>query len=192
MTTQMSSVLPLQMSDEEFLDLCRRLEPMDVEITKEGTIRMMMAAGNDSSSANADIIAQLVAWQKTHRRGRVYDSDTRFTLPDGSKLGPDAAYITNERLAEAPPGFIFGRVCPNFVIELLSASDSLPKMVDKMHDWITNGCEVAWLIDPYTRTTHIFGERTYITTESYLHGSGPVAGFNLDLIDVWDLFTGSH
>jgi Uma2 family endonuclease len=185
----LSSVLPLQMSDEEFLELCRRLEPMDIEITKEGTIRMMMAAGNDSSRANAIIIGQLYAWWNTHKRGSIYDSDTRFTLPDGSKLGPDAAYITDERLAKAPKGFLFGRVCPNFVIELLSATDSEKVALKKMQDWVTNGVEVAWLIDLYKRVSYSFGQREYTTGASELHGVGPVEGFTLDLIEVWNVFT---
>ncbi|HTD53947.1 MAG TPA: Uma2 family endonuclease [Silvibacterium sp.] len=191
MTTQLNSVLPLQMSDGEFAELCRRLEPMSIELTKEGLIRMMAPAGNESSDANSEIITQLRNWWKTHRSGRVFDSNTLFTLPDGSRLGPDAAYITSERLTTIPRDSLrgFGHVCPNFVIELLSATDSPKDATEKMHNWVANGVEVGWLLDPYERVSYVFGERSYSTKASGLEGSGPVKGFTLDLTEVWGIFT---
>lgn len=177
-----------QLSDSEFEELCRRFDDMNLELTKEGTIRMMTPSGNESSEANAEIIRQLGNWWHTHRRGRVCDSNTLFTLPDGSKLGPDAAYITAEQFAGMPREALRGFVplCPNFVIELLSASGALEQAVDKMRDWIANGVELGWLIDPYERRVHVFaGAVTSSTSASELHGSDCVDGFVLDLAEVW-------
>jgi Uma2 family endonuclease len=165
---------------------------MNFELTKEGTIRMMTPTGNESSDAKAEITTQLRLWWKTHRRGRVFDSNTVFILPDGSKLGPDAAYITAERLAtiarEALRGF--APVCPNFVIELLSRTDSLETAKEKMHDWIANGVELGWLINPYERWSYIYsasaeGFLLDVSEDCDLYGSGSVNGFVLDLNEVW-------
>lgn len=177
------------LTDSQLEDWARRLD-MNLEVTKEGSIRMMTPAGNESSDANAEIIRQLRNWWHTHKQGKVFDSDTLFTLPDGSKLGPDAAYITDERLSrvsrEAFRGF--APVCPNFVIELLSQSDSLPKTTEKMHDWIRNGVELGWLIDPYERRVHVFTAAGITPTgpgTDKIAGVDPVAGFTLDLNEVW-------
>jgi Uma2 family endonuclease len=156
---------------------------------------MMTPSGNESSEANAEIIYQLHAWWHTHKRGRVYDSNTLFILPDGSKKGPDAAYITAERLATVPREALrkFAPVCPNFVIELLSATDSLTEAIDKMHEWSHNGVEVGWLIDPYRRKSYYFiaaaaGAAAIGTSASEMEGSGPIEGFVLDLTEVWRVY----
>lgn len=182
-----------RMSESEFEDLCRRFPDMNVEMTREGKIRMMTPAGNRSSQANMEILGQLWGWWRTHRLGAVFDSNTLFTLPDGSKLGPDAAYITNERLAELPGGTIgdgFGKVCPNFVIELLSKRDSLGDAQEKMRNWRANGVELGWLVDPYRRTVYVYTPEREPATHraATLDGIGPVAGFTLDLAEVWSLY----
>jgi Uma2 family endonuclease len=178
-----------RLTDEEFEELCIA-HNLNLEQTKEGRILMITAAGNDSSDANSEITTQLRIWWKTHRRGRVFDSDTRFVLPDGSKLGPDAAYITAERLAAVPRNLLrgFAPVCPNFVIELLSPTDSLGSAIQKMRDWIANGAELGWLIDPCQRTSYSFGQKAFTTGASELYGTGPVEGFVLDLTEVWSVF----
>lgn len=183
------------LSDDEFFELCVRYDDMNFEVTKEGTIRMMTPSGNESSEANAAIIAQLYSWWSTHKTGRVYDSNTLFILPDGSKKGPDAAYITAERLATVPREALrkFAPVCPNFVIELLSATDSLTEAIGKMHEWSHNGVEVGWLIDPYRRKSYYFiaaaaGAAAIGTPASEMEGSGPVEGFVLDLTEVWRVY----
>jgi len=45
----------------------------------------------------------------------------------------------------------FPRLCPDFVVELLSISDSLSKSQQKMERWIENGASLGWLIDPYEK-----------------------------------------
>lgn len=181
-----------RLEDDEFFELCRRHDDMNLELTKEGAVHMMTPAGNRSSEANIEISGQLRNWWHTHRQGRVFDSNTLFTLPDGSKKGPDAAYITAERLADVPREALdtFAPVCPNFVVELLSKTDSLATATEKMHEWIANGVELGWLIDPYTRQSYSFSplQPALTSTASELCGSGPVAGFVLDLAEVWRVY----
>jgi Uma2 family endonuclease len=179
------------LSDSEFFDFCQRYGDMNFEVTKEGTIRMMTPSGNDGSEANAEITSQLRSWWHTHKRGRVFDSNTLFILPDGSKLGPDGGYISDERLAAVPREALraFAPVCPNFVIELLSRTDSLEEAKGKMCNWIANGVELGWLIDPYTRTSYIYAHgQTAAQISGELRGSGPVEGFDLDLTEVWRVY----
>lgn len=80
--------------------------------------------------------------------------------------------------------------CPDFVIELMSSSDRLPKAQAKMSDWIANGAKLAWLIDPYRRQVTIYApDRDPLTVSGdSISGSGPVEGFTLNLAKVWRFY----
>jgi Uma2 family endonuclease len=145
-------VLDPPMSDDEFEALCLEHDNVQFERTKEGAIRINPPAGGWTSSGNFEINRQLGAWWKTHKRGRCFDSSGGFRLPDGSTLSPDASYLSEDRLRRLPKGSLrgFPHVCPDFVIELLSESDTLAALQSKMTGWIANGAEFAWLIDPMT------------------------------------------
>jgi Uma2 family endonuclease len=77
----------------------------------------------------------------------------------------------------------FPRLCPDFVIELLSPTDTQ----EKMQRWIENGVQLGWLIDPYSRKVYVYAPGTPPVTvaDSAVRGSGPVRGFVLDLARVW-------
>src|SRR5579862_5695393 len=133
-----SVVLDPPLTDEEFEKLCAANDLVRLERTKEGTIIVNPPAGGDTGSGNSEIITQLGVWWKQHRQGRVFESSAGFFLPDGSSLSPDAAYATAEQMRgltkEDRKHFL--RLTPAFVIELLSASDSLPQARKKMESWI--------------------------------------------------------
>jgi Uma2 family endonuclease len=154
-------VLDPPLTDEEFERLCAANDFARLERTKEGKIVVNAPAGGDTSSGNSEIGAQLRDWWKQHRRGRVFDSSCGFFLPDGSVLNPDAAYATAEQMQgltkEDRKHFL--HFTPAFVIELLSASDSLAESKRKMEAWISNGAKLGWLIDPYTRNVLVLRTR---------------------------------
>ncbi len=185
-------VLDPPMSDAEFEALCRENDNVQFERTKEGAIRMNPPAGGWTSSGNQEIAAQLNLWWKTHKRGRCFDSSGGFRLPDGSTLSPDASYLSEDRLRQLPKGELrgFPHVCPDFVIELLSESDTLATTQSKMADWIANGAQLGWLIDPYNRQIFVYrreGAPEHFTGER-IAGEGPVQGFILNLPDVWNCY----
>jgi Uma2 family endonuclease len=186
-----SLVISPPLTDEEFEGLCLASEAF-LERTKEGAIVLNAPAGSETSDGNREITAQLSNWWKQHRRGKAYDSSAGFFLPDGSSLNPDTSYITAEQLARLKRGerARFLRLAPAFVIELLSASDRVPAARRKMEDWIANGVQLGWLVDPYARQVHIYepGVPPHVESGSRAIGSGPVEGFVLDLEEVWSCF----
>jgi Uma2 family endonuclease len=149
-------------------------------------------AGSATSGGNSEINYQLMAWSRTHRRGRVFDSSIGVFLPDGSALGPDAAYATEEQVRTLRVRDLdhFLPFAPAFVVELLSKTDSVKETERKMLRWIDNGVEVAWLVNPYVRTVTVYeaGGQTRIETGDKVIGSGPVDGFVLELEDVWQSY----
>jgi len=180
------------MSDAEFETLCRENDNVQFERTKEGAIRMNPPAGGWTSSGNQEISRQLGNWWKSHKKGRVFDSSGGFRLPDGSTLSPDASYLSAERLKKLAKGELrsFPRVCPDFVIELLSESDTLDGLKRKMADWISNGALLAWLVDPYERQVFVYrpGQRAKRLKGPRISGEGPVEGLVLNLADVWECY----
>ena len=180
------------LTNEEFERMSMANELVKLERTKEGKIVVNPPTGFDSGSGNGEINDQLRAWWKQHRKGRVLDNNTGFFLPDGSSLSPDGGYVTEEQLRgltkEDRKHFL--RLTPVFVIELLSPSDSLPAMKEKMEAWIDNGAKVGWLIDPYKRNVLIYepGKKPRTATDDNVVGTGPAEGFVLDLTAVRSLY----
>jgi len=176
-------------TEAEFEEMCRENTGIRLERTKEGTVRMNPPTGGFTGSGNQEIAAQLNNWWRKHENGRLFDSSTGFHLPDGSILSPDASYLSAERLRTLPKGGLrgFPRVCPDFVIELVSESDPLPAVKEKMNDWIANGAQLAWLIDPYQRQVLVFrpGRAAEIVSGDRIAGEGPVDGLVLDLARIW-------
>ena len=184
-----SMVLDPPLSDEEFERMCEQSEFASLERSKEGAIIVNGPAGGMTSDGNAEVIRQLRNWWKQHRRGRAFDSNCGFFLPDGSSLSPDAAYVTAEQLEGLTREQLarFLRFAPAFVIELRSPSDSLAQAAAKMEAWIANGVQLGWLVDPYAKQVHVYapGAAPSIESGSQVSGSGPVQGFVLDLEEVW-------
>jgi Uma2 family endonuclease len=184
-----SVVLDPPLSDAEFEALCAANDLIRFERTREGEILMNPPSGGFTSDGNAEIVSQLRSWWKTHRRGRTFDSNGGFFLPDGSMLSPDASYILPKRLRGLTRDDMTGfpRLCPDFVIELLSVSDSLPKAQHKMGRWIENGATLGWLIAPYEKKVYIYepGREAAAVSGDTVQGTGPVEGFALDLDELW-------
>ena len=179
------------LTDDQFEELALANDFFQLERTREGEILMTPATGDDTGRANAEINWQLGNWWHTHERGAVYDSSTGFFLPDGSNMSPDAAYVSPENLGPREGrGRKMAHHCPDFVIELLSSSDRLPKAQKKMQDWIANGAALGWLIDPYERQVTVYspGKQPNIILDKIVEGSGPVEEFTLDLSMVWRFY----
>ena len=189
-----SVVLDPRLTDEEFEQMSMANELVTLERTREGAIIVNAPTGGDTSSGNIEISRQLANWAGTRvdKKARVFGPDAGFFLPDGSMLSPDAAYVSAEQMLgltrEKRRHFLY--LTPVFVIELLSASDSLAGTKRKLESWIANGALLGWLIDPYKHNVHVYeaGQTPRLETGSTVAGVGPVAGFVLDLSAVWALY----
>ena len=62
-----------------------------------------------------------------------------------------------------------------------------------MREYLEQGAQLGWLIDPEAKTVEIFrasGEAIVLSGIGQVEGEGPVAGFVLDLRAVWDPLAG--
>jgi Uma2 family endonuclease len=178
------------MTDEEFVAFCRQYEDCFVECTAEGEIIIMPPNYSRTGKRNLALGAQLWMWAKQDGRGEAYDSSAGFRLPNGARRSTDASWIRRDRVAALPPEQQKRcyHLCPDFVIELRSPRDRIRRLMAKMEEYIANGAELGWLIDPEERNVWIYrpgcAAECVINPERTL-GEDPVAGFVLELADVW-------
>ncbi len=178
------------LTDLELMRFCTVNEMVRVERDANGELILMSPTGLEGSSWNSELITELNLWARQDGRGKVFDSNGGFTLPDGSMRAPDAAWVSWRRWNAVPRDEQkrYGRVSPEFVIEMRSESDRLSMLQEKMRLWIANGVELAWLIDPERKVVEVYrqGAEPEVNDQpTSVQGSGPVAGFELVLERIW-------
>jgi len=177
----------LRFSNEEFFTLCDANPELRLEKDKYGNIILMSPTGMNSSFLNGILFAEVFLWNKTAKLGKILDSNGGVTLPDGSVRAANVAFISNEKLNKLSEEELekFGKVCPDFVIELRSKSDSMKELQEKMDIWVTNGVPLAWLINPKNQEVHIYkmNQPTEIVKgfDKFISGEPVLKGFELDL-----------
>lgn len=148
----------LELTDERLLALSSLNRDLRMERTESGELIVMPPTGGDTSGRNAEIIIQLGTWAKGDGTGKTFDSSGGFRLPNGAVRSPDASWVANSRLdtltEEQRKKFI--PLCPDFVIELRSPSDSLTVTQDKMQEYLDNGAKLGWLIDPEQHRVYVY------------------------------------
>ena len=118
----------------------------------------MAPAESEIDSKNSELIIELGLWNRNTKSGRIFGPSAGFMLPNGAMRSPDAAWIPNENWYALPveQRKKFAPICPAFIVEIRSESDSLARLQEKMAEWMKNGCQLAWLIDPSKEQTQIF------------------------------------
>lgn len=149
----------LRLNDDEFYEFCQQNDALRFEREANGTILLMSNTGGETGDRNSEINFQLRGWNKQTQLGRVFDSSTAFRLPSSAVRSAEAAFVgndrwlalTDEQRKKFPP------LCPDFIIELRSPTDSVESLRKKIqNDWLAAGCRLAWLIDPDPETVYIY------------------------------------
>ena len=178
------------LTGEQFEQLCRDNRDMRLELTSKAELIIMPPTGSKSGRRNFEVSGQFANWVKANGTGVGFDSSTGFVLPDGARLSPDVAWIKLERWValteDEQEGF--APLCPDFVIEIRSRSDNLPPLQDKMVEYIQNGAQMSWLIDPLKRRVYIYrSDQSVKLLEDPVTVSGDevLPGFELDVAVLW-------
>jgi len=176
------------LTDDELFRICNANKELRIERDESGQLIIMSPAGSFSSNRNFILNGLFSQWVESHLDlGYAFDSSGGFILPDNSMRSPDTAWIKKDRwdslTVEAREKF--APICPDFIVELRSKSDSLSQLKKKMEAWITNGCELAWLIDPIESKAYIYKPnapmRELNDFSGKLSGENLLPGFELDL-----------
>src|SRR5919109_3496837 len=147
-----------KMSDHEFFELCQLNQDLRIERTSEGDLIIMPPTGGETGRRNFILTVIFGEWVARDGTGIGFDSSTGFTLPNGAKRSPDLAWVkrsrwealTQEQREEFPP------LCPDFALELRSPSDALATVQAKMREYLDNGAQLGWLIDPIDSRVYVY------------------------------------
>ena len=181
--------LPFALSDDELLELASLNPEVGLEVSAQGDLIVMPPAGGATGDRNAEITMQLRLWAKRDGTGTSFDSSAGFRLPNGALRSPDASWVSRKKLEPLTPEQRekFLPLCPAFVVELLSPSDSLNVAQEKMREYLENGAKLGWLIDVKTKRVHVYTPEGVVDLEEpdTLSAEPVLAGFGLELNDIW-------
>jgi len=183
-------VLPLDAQIKVSLFDFQRISSLNqetrLERSAEGELIVMPPESSWSGHRNSKISQYLGLWADQYG-GYEFGSSAGFILPNGACRSPDSSWISIERWnsLSGTDRAGFARICPDFVIELRSPSDSLTNLQSKMQEYLANGSKLGWLIDPSTKSVTIYrpgqGSPELLDNPRQLSGEAILPGFTLDL-----------
>ena len=174
------------MDDDVFFDFCQDNNHLQIERNADGTIIIMPPTGILSGEKNAEIATDLGMWKRKNG-GHTFDSSTGFTLENTAVRSPDASWMSDERYKSVEYVELkkFARVTPEFVVELMSETDSVKDLQEKMDEYMKNGVLLGWLINPKTEEVFIYREDGTISKtvgfDNELSGENILPGFEFNL-----------
>ena len=177
------------MSDQDCAEFCADHPDLRFETTAVGDLLVQAPTFPKTGVCNLYLGRHLGNWEEKDGRGITCDSSTGFVLPNGARRSPSLSWTLKSRIAELDSPEGFWHLCPDFVMELKSPTDRLKTLHAKMTEYMENGAQLGWLIDPETRSVSIYrptGEVEIHTNIDSRTATEPLIGFTLDLVHVWN------
>lgn len=180
-----------QMSDHEFYEFCQLNRDLRLELTSEGDLIIMPSTGSKTGIRNSKLHLRLAGWAEKDGMGQAFDSSAGFTLPNSAKRSPDFAWVNNERwnALTGEEEEEFAPLCPDFVVELRSRTDILANVQRKMDEYMANGAQLGWLIDPQERQVYVYRSGAAVEkleNPQTISGEPLLSGLLLNLQEIWD------
>lgn len=181
----------LSVTPEQFEALAIANRDLRLERTATGELIVNPPTGWETGKRNFSLTGQLARWCEEHEDlGEGFDSSTGFILPNGATRSPDASWVSRQRWEALTPEQkgTFPHICPDFVVELRSTSDTLSDLQAKMREYIENGALLGWLLNPKQRQVEIYrpGKSVEVLENPVeLSGEDILPGFILKLNKLW-------
>lgn len=183
--------LKLYVTQEQFAALAASNRDLRLERTAEGELIVNPPTGWETGERNSKISGELyIWWRNAGEPGKTFESSTGFTLSNGANRSPDASWVSQERWDALTPEQkrTFANICPDFVVELRSNSDTLKSLREKMQEYLENGSVLGWLIDPKNRKVEVYRlglEVEILSNPTELSGEEILPGFVLNMRRIW-------
>ena len=181
----------IKLTQEQFYKLCETNPELKLERNAQGELIVMPPTGGETGRSNVNLIFQVARWNEDNLLGEVFDSSTGFTLPSGADRSPDVSWVEKSRWdalsKEEKEKFI--PLCPDFVIEIMSPSDYLKKLQNKMQEYIENGCHLGWLINRKQQEVEIYRQGKNVEVlklPQTVSGEDILPEFVLSMQKIWE------
>jgi Uma2 family endonuclease len=184
------NVEKVALTDDQFLQLCRDNSDFRMELTAQKELVIMPPMGLKGSWRENMLCFRLTEWAVKDGTGVVLNGSAGFRLPDGAILAPDASWFPRERLARYSGEDLekFGHLCPDFVAEIKSTSDTVSELKSKMSEYIANGAQLGWLIDPFNMRVYLYrpkGSVERLENPTTISGEPVLPGFTFNVSEIW-------
>ena len=122
-----------------------------------GELIKMAPAGHSHGRYGSRINRRLSNYVYDNELGETYLAETGFILarsPD-HVIAPDAAFVRRERAdaARDVPGYFPG--APDLAVEVISPTDRLTRVADKVQDWLEHGTRMVIVVNPRNKTVQV-------------------------------------
>lgn len=182
----------LSITPDQLLEISSLNDLLRFELTADGNLVIKPLFGGITSIRSARLLGELGAWAHRDELGVFLGSSAGFTLPNGATRSSTCSWVarskvdklSREEWAKIPA------LCPDFVIELATASEGVDTLQHKMKEWIDNGVRLGWLIDPDTRRVFVYRPDTPVErlkNPKCVSGEPVLTGFSLKLGDIWEI-----
>jgi len=173
-------------TDEEFMALPddgHRYELVNGELVDMGN------SGMEHGWIASNLMILLGGFVRSQKLGIMSDSSTAFAMKTGNKRSPDVSFVSRERLQgmrRPPKGFFQG--APDLAVEVLSPSNTVEEIHEKIVEYFENGTRLVWVIHPdeqYVLVYHSPSPDRLLRLDDSLEGEDVVAGFTLPVAELF-------
>ena len=185
------SALLKRLTEQEFFEFCQHNSELRLELTSERDLIIMPPTTSETGRRNFNLAVAFGIWAKQDGTGIGFDSSAGFTLSNGAIRSPDVSWVRKKRwesLSDEERGR-FAHLCPDFVIELRSRTDVLKTLQAKLEEYIANGAQLGWLLDPQARKIYVYrpGAAAEVLDDPETISGAPLLGdFALAVREIWD------
>jgi Uma2 family endonuclease len=179
-----------KITDHDFYQFCQANRDLRIERTREGELIIMTPAGGEAGNIEFRLAGLFWNWVEADGTGVGFSPSTGFLLPNGAVRSPDLAWVEGSRWKALAPEEQerFPPLCPDFVVEIRSQTDTLPALQAKMQEYLNNGARLGWLIDPIERVVYVYragAEVARLENPAAVSGEPLLRGFVLDVGRLW-------
>lgn len=178
------------MTQEEFFAFCQQNRKLRFERNANGELILNPPPGALGGMQISAVAFQVGTWAKAKKLGVALGSSVGYVLPNGANRSPCVSWLSAEQIASLTPvqWQKLPPFCPFFLVEVCSPSSSFNRLQQKMDEYMANGCQVGWLIDPDEKQVHVYRPDQpvqVLDNPQTISGDPELPGFVLDLEPVW-------
>jgi Uma2 family endonuclease len=182
-----------------------RTIPTPGTATIEDVVRFSQSEGRLYELVDRTLVEKAMGWQESLVAGVILQKLNNYldenqiglaTGPDGmtrlfsdTVRGPDVAFIAWSRLPNGRiPTDPIPDLVPNFVVEVLSVSNTYSEMSRKRREYFHAGVELLWMVDHRSRNVTVFRspqDAVVVTDGQTLDGGKVLPGWYLNVSELF-------